>query len=132
MTVVGRATNGNYIVADSNQAAAQSGQFVQYSPQQILNAQPFGTLTATGLPNPGSALGGFTASAISQGIQGAVGGLASSIGASGLADFAWRSLLILGGMTLIVIGLLVFFSKQEGEAVTVVAGTATKAAAAAA
>ena len=135
VTVVGRATNGNYIVADSNQPAAQSGQFVQYSRQQILQAQPFGTLTATGLPNPGNALGGFTAGAISQGIQGAAQGLAAGIGASGLSDFIWRMFLILGGMTLIVIGLLVFFSKQEGEAVTVVsqqAGNAAKAASVAA
>lgn len=142
VTVVGRATNGNYIVADSNQPAAQQGQFVQYSPQQILNAQPYGTLTANGIPNPLSGAQQVTSGAISQGIQGALQGVGDTIKGSlglnqtnGLGDFIWRSLLILGGMTLIVVGLLVFFSKQEGEAVTVVAGvtgTATKAAAAAA
>ena len=143
VTVVGRAANGNYIVADSNQAAARSGQFVQYSPQQLLNADLYGTLTATGVPNPGAAVGGFTADAISQGIttgfqnvlNGLFGGIKVNLGITGLSDFAWRSALIVGGMVLIVIGLLVFFSKQEGDAITVVtqqAGTAAKAAAAAA
>jgi len=139
VTVVGKAANGAFIVADPNQPQAQSGGFVQYTAQQILNANPFGTLTPANLPSAG----GFTAGAISQGIttgfqnvlNGLFGGIKSNLGISGLSDFAWRSALIVGGMVLIVIGLLVFFSKQEGDAVTVVsqqAGNAAKAAAAAA
>lgn len=132
VTVVGKAANGNYIVADPNQPAALSGGFVQYSPSQFLKAAPFGTLTPNGL---GNAASGFTSSAISQGIQGALGGAAQSIGASGLNDFVWRAVLIGGGLTLMVIGVLVFFSHQEEQAVTVIgqqAGNAAKVAAVAA
>ena len=139
ITVVGRAANGNYIVADSNQPAALQGQFVQYSPQQLLNADLYGTLSPVNLPNPGNAASGFTADAIGSGLTQAFTNIGNSfkksLNISGINDFMWRSLLILGGMTLIVIGLLVFFSKQEGEAVTVVsqqAGNAAKVAAAAA
>ena len=139
VTVVGRATNGNYIVADSNQPAALQGQFVQYSPQQILNAQPFGTLTASGVPNPLSAGEQFTANAIGGGLTQAFGKIGDSfkksLNISGINDFIWRSLLIGGGMTLIVIGLLVFFSKQEaqvGGAVVEQVGNAAKAGATAA
>lgn len=37
-------SSGNYLVADPNQAAAKSGQLVEYSPQQIANAAPFGAI----------------------------------------------------------------------------------------
>jgi len=126
ITVVGKAANGNFIVADPNQPQATSGGFVQYTAQQILNANPFGTLTPANVPLPGSGILGS--------VTNPLGGLFSSFGTSP-QDFAWRAGLILGGMVLIVIGLLVFFSKQEGQAVTVVsqqAGTAAKVAAAAA
>lgn len=122
VTVVGQAANGNYIVADSNQSAATSGGFVQYTAQQITNAQPFATLTPTKSPNPGTALGGFTSAAISQGLQGAFGGigasLSKSLGVTGINDFVWRSVLIIGGLALIVLGLMVFFSHQENEFVS--------------
>ena len=140
ITVVGKAANGNFIVADPNQPQATSGGFVQYTAQQIMNAQPFGTGTPQGTPG---GIAGATAAAISGGIttgfqnvlNGLFGSVKSNLGISSLSDFAWRSALIVGGMVLIVIGLLVFFSKQEGQAVTVVsqqAGTAAKVAAAAA
>jgi len=140
VTVVGKAANGNYIVADPNQAAATSGGFVQYTADQITKALPFGTLTPVNLPNPGQAVGGFTADAISGGIttgfqnvlNGLFGTIKSNLGITGLSDFAWRSALIVGGMVLIVIGLLVFFSHQEEQAVTVVSQQAASAAKAAA
>ena len=64
-----------------------------------------------------------------------INAISGAFGLSDVQDFAWRAALIVGGMVLIVIGLLVFFSKQEGDAITVVsqqAGTAARAAAAAA
>lgn len=122
ITIVGRAASGNYIVADPNQPAALSGQFVQYSPAQITQAHPFGTLTPISINPPGNTALGSAAP---------LGGLFSAFGVSP-QDFAWRSGLIVGGMILIVLGMLVFFSHQEGEAITTVVQTAPKAAAAAA
>lgn len=121
VTVVGRATNGNYIVADSNQPQALQGQFVQYGAAQILQAQPFGTLTPTNGPISG----------LANTLTAPLGGLFAAFGTSP-QDFAWRSALIVGGMALIVIGLLVFFSHQEEQAVTVVSQNAGKAASTAA
>lgn len=122
ITIVGRSGSGNYIVADSNQQAALSGQFVQYSPQQITEARPFGTLTPTSITPPGGSILGTAAP---------LGGLFSAFGTSP-QDFAWRAGLIVGGMVLIVLGLVVFFSHQEGEAITTVVQQAPKAAVAAA
>lgn len=123
VTVVGKAANGSYIVADPNQPQATSGGFVQYTAQQILNANPFGTLTPANIPLPGNGILGS--------VSNPLGGLFSSFGVSP-QDFAWRSALIVGGMVLIVIGLLVFFSHQEEQAVTVVSQQSASAAKAAA
>lgn len=101
-----------------------------------VNPLPWLQSVLTGAAGAGNTVGGLTSDAISQGISQAFTNVGNTIkgnlGIHGVSDFIWRSLLILGGMTLIVIGLLVFFSKQAGEAVNVAVSTAAKAAPAAA
>lgn len=129
VTVVGRAANGNFIVADPNQPQAQSGGFIEYSAAQIQAALPFGTLTPTSLPWPGGSERGIAA-----GVTPAVGGLFDAFHTSG-PDFAWRAGLIIGGVWLIIWGLVIFFSHQETTIVETVGGQvsgAVKSAAAAA
>lgn len=129
VTVVGRAASGSYIVADPNQPASVSGQFVQYTPSQITAANPFATLTPANIPLPtnGLPISGITAAPL--------GGLFTAFNTTP-ADFAWRAGLILGGMVLIVYGLLIFFGHQETEVVnqitSAVSGAARTAATAAA
>ncbi len=123
VTVVGKAGNGNYIVADPNTRQALSGGFVQYTADQIKRASPFATETPAGLGPVG---GGNDVRAGAQ----AAGGLASLFSSYGVTpqDFAWRAGLIVGGMVLIVVGVLVFFS-HEGEGAVEVVTSAAKAAA---
>ena len=143
VTVVGKTGSGNYIVADPNQPAALSGGFVQYTAQQLTSAKPFGTLTPQSMPGPG--IGGPISGSVNlpggspfspqQWGQGFLQGITQAIGARSFPDLAWRTALIIGGMVLIVLGLLVFFSHQETsvvEQVTSQAKQAGKAAAAAA
>lgn len=138
ITVVGKASNGNFIVADPNQPAALSGQFVQYSPSQITAANPFGTLTSTGAGAVGNAAGGVSG-AVSSGVTDALnslfGTVKSSLGLTSLPDLGWRLGLVVGGMVLIVVGMVMFFGHQESQAANIVvqqAGNAAKAAGAAA
>jgi len=123
ITIVGKAASGNFIVADPNQTASLSGGFVQYSPQQILNAQPYATLTPT---NGASAAFGNPFSGLS---GSAFGGLFAAFGTDA-TDFAWRAGLILGGGVLMILGLMVFFSHQEGSVIDVVTSSVGKAASA--
>ena len=133
VTVIGKAANGSYIVADSNQQAAVSGKPVTYTAQQIMSANPFATLT----PGAAGSLAPPWNQALPPGVTGLAGsgwfqGLVGGIGAKSPADLFWRAGLIIGGGVLIIMGIMIFFSHQEGSAVTVVtqaAGTAAKAAA---
>ncbi len=123
VTVVGKAANGNYIVADPNTKQALSGGFVQYTADQIKRANPFATETPSGIGPVG---GGNDVRAVAQ----AAGVLASLFSSYGVTpqEFAWRAGLIVGGMVLIVVGLLVFFSHQGQEAVVGVVQQAKSAA----
>lgn len=127
VTVVGRASSGNYLVADSNQPQALSGGFIQYSSSQISAAKPFATLTPTSasltLPGGNVPIVGGAVSAVNSFFD------AFHVDAP---QFAWRAGLIIGGMVLIVMGLMIFFSHQETSVVEVVSGAARKAATAAA
>lgn len=55
ITVVGKTSNGNYIVSDPNTPESQAGKFVAYSPSQISASLPFWGAVPTG---PVTGIGG--------------------------------------------------------------------------
>lgn len=116
-TLVGKTTDGRYIVADPNQQAAKSGGTVVYSAQQINSAAPFATLVPVGESAPTHSETGVTTYGSSAGgpEQYQVGPLwpgGPTIGLDPLVDGIIRGSLIIFGVGLIFTGIVLFLRKD--------------------
>lgn len=145
ITLVGL-NGGNFVAADPNSAQSKTGGFVNETPAQLKNANPFAliiptgkgvgttnTQDTTGGGNPLDIAGAISGlgSALSSGIGAGIGAALktlimapfNAIGINSVSDLGWRALLIAMAIILFLIGLTAlifdFLKSQDVE----VAGT---------
>lgn len=111
INIVGRTADGRFIVSDPNQPESENGQFVVYTRQQLLDAQPFWAA----VPTSGPPAGQSNTTTLAAATASSGGNCAHSITIVGQTicmdqglDLLIRSGLLFAAAVLIIMGILIF------------------------